>query len=388
MKRRDFIGKSMATAVLGSLALKSFPVENNIVTSEYTSSSDLGFKMLPAPIDGGFKPFIQQGVEYNVWCGSVIKGEDDRFHIFASAIPRRKGSSWVWDSVVVRAVSDKPEGPFEFQEFVFPQRGADLWDGLMTHNPSIHKHEDTYLLFYTGTTFQNRKTETEAWRNKRIGLATSKSVFGPWSRKDEPIIGPRMGCWDGVITSNAAPLVNKDGSILLVYKSTPTGYLLNEQFEFDFRLGVAKSDHFSKPFYRLKETSILSPSLIYPDAWAPGKKLDLEDPFIWKEENGRYHMLVKVFDKIITGDFDEGLHAISNDGVNWEFPENKLGYKRQVLWNNGKVTTQKRLERVQGLIQDGKLTHLYFASVFDSGVNGNVFESGVTANVCIPVNYI
>ena len=388
MKRRDLIGKGIATAVFGSFALKSSSAENNVFSSESASSNDLGFKMLPAPIDGGFKPFTHQGVDYNVWCGSVIKGEDNRFHMFASVIPRRKGSSWVWDSIVARATSDKPEGPFHFEEFVFPPRGASFWDGLMTHNPSIHKYGDTYLLFYTGTTYEHRKTETEAWRHKRIGLATSKSVFGPWERRAAPVIEPRPGCWDAVITSNAAPLVNEDGSILLLYKSTPTGYLLNEKFEFDFRLGVAKAEHFTKPFTRLTETSILSPALIYPDAWTPGKKLDLEDPFIWKDRDGLYHMMVKVFDKIITGDFNEGLHAISEDGVTWTFPKNKLGYKRQVTWSDGKVTTQKRLERVQGLTQDGRLTHLYFASVFDMGVNGNVFESGVTANICIPVHHI
>ena len=35
--------------------------------------------MLPAPINGGFK---MDG--YWIWCGSVIKGEDGRYHMFSS----------------------------------------------------------------------------------------------------------------------------------------------------------------------------------------------------------------------------------------------------------------------------------------------------------------
>jgi hypothetical protein len=39
-------------------------------------------RLLPAPLDGGFK---MDG--YWVWCGSVIKGEDGKYHMFASRWP-------------------------------------------------------------------------------------------------------------------------------------------------------------------------------------------------------------------------------------------------------------------------------------------------------------
>ena len=39
-------------------------------------------RILPAPLAGGF-----QMVGYWVWCGSVIKGEDGLYHMFAARWP-------------------------------------------------------------------------------------------------------------------------------------------------------------------------------------------------------------------------------------------------------------------------------------------------------------
>ena len=90
--------------------------------------------------------------DYWVWSGSPAKGEDGRFHLFASRWPKQLTfhPNWVSNSEVVRAVSDTPEGPYAFEEVVLPPRPG-FWDATMTHNPTIHKHGDTWILFYTGT---------------------------------------------------------------------------------------------------------------------------------------------------------------------------------------------------------------------------------------------
>ncbi len=185
-------------------------------------------RLLPAPLNGGF-----QMENYWVWCGSVVKGEDGRFHMFASRWPKHlpMHPGWLVASEVVRAVSDIPEGPYEFQEVVLPARGAEYWDGRSTHNPSIMKHGDTYLLYYTGMTYpfddvlpdepfdlQDPRTIV-ARSNKRIGIATAKSVLGPWERKDQPILHTRPGKFDSFLTSNPAPCVHDNGSVLLIYKA-------------------------------------------------------------------------------------------------------------------------------------------------------------------------
>ena len=56
--------------------------------------------MLPAPVSGGFK---MDG--YWVWCGSVIHGEDNKYHMFASRwekdVPMHPG--WLIKSEIERA---------------------------------------------------------------------------------------------------------------------------------------------------------------------------------------------------------------------------------------------------------------------------------------------
>jgi len=112
----------------------------------------------PAPVGGGFAM-----EDYWVWCGSVIRGEDDRYHMFAARWPKALPffDGYKTHSEVVRAVADTPVGPYEFQEVVLPVRGGEFWDGQMTHNPTIHKLGGTYLLFYIGATFPGPKPSAE-----------------------------------------------------------------------------------------------------------------------------------------------------------------------------------------------------------------------------------
>jgi hypothetical protein len=380
MHRRTFAGVA-AGAVLGSCPTASArPAKQReqgktpFWTREtgYHSGSAFAGRILPAPIDSGFRSVELYGATHSIWCGSVIQGEDGRYHMFASAIPRGPGKSWVWDSVVVRAASDTIDGAYKFEQVVLPKRGGNYFDALMTHNPTIHRCGDTYLLFYTGSRCSERRDFiTEGWRNKRIGLATSKSVLGPWTRLDEPILSPRPGKWDSVITSNAAPCVHPDGSVILVYKSTPSGYRPKGEFDLDLRLGVATADHYLGPYKRATDDSILG---------LPGIKLDLEDGYIWRGRDGFYHMLVKAFHAgwILIGEMDGGVHAISKNGVEWQFAPNPKGYSRTVRWSNGTVTTQTRLERVQAFVKDGDPTHLFVATRSSA-------RDGVSGNICLPL---
>jgi hypothetical protein len=173
------------------------------------------------PRNGGF-----QMDGYWVWCGSVIKGDDGRYHLFASRWPKdiTFHPGWMCYSEIVRAVADKPEGPYKFQQVVLPARGAEFWDGRATHNPSITRHGDTYILFYMGSThpFDDPPLGVKfeltdprcivARSNKRIGVATAKKLEGPWTRYDQPMLDTKPGTFYSFLTSNPAPVVHEDGS--------------------------------------------------------------------------------------------------------------------------------------------------------------------------------
>ena len=91
----------------------------------------------------------------------------------------------------MHAVSYKPEGPYKFVEVALPPRGEKYWDGRMTHNPTIKNVGDTYLLYYTGTTYkgqaptpENPTSDTSALKlyahyHERIGLAFQNRFTAP-----------------------------------------------------------------------------------------------------------------------------------------------------------------------------------------------------------------
>jgi len=339
------------------------------------SAEHLHQKLKPAPLNGGFRMD-----DYWVWCGSVIQGEDGRFHMFASRWPKwlPMHPGWLVASEVVRAVSDTPEGPYVFQEVVLPARGAQYWDGRSTHNPHIKKIGAMYVLYYMGSTHPLPEPvagETLALddpraivgrANKRIGIAVSRSVFGPWERKDAPIVSTRPGKFDSFLTSNPAPCVKEDGSVLLIYKARRYEGNVHGQMT----IGAAAADRFDGPYRVLSEEPVFPPERIH-----------IEDPFVWQTPEG-YELIAKDMDGTIGGEKHGGVHAFSKDGTNWAFSESSKAYSRTIVWEDGTVQTMGSLERPFLLFQNGKPTHL-FAAVADGP--GGFQRASRTWNMCIPI---
>jgi len=310
----------------------------------------------PSVKNGGFSMD-----DYWVWGASVIRGDDGRYHMFASRWPRKYPffAGYIFYSQIVRAVADRPEGPFEFQEVVLKDRGADYWDGRMTHNPTIHKHGDTYMLFYIGSTYAGPGPSPEdltkpfspevtslkgrTYRRIRIGVATSKSPSGPWERKEEPVLLPRPGKWDDNVTTNPAPCVADDGSILLIYRSNAR--------DVGTRLGVAKSEGLDKPFERIRDS--------YLD-------FHVEDPYIWWAGD-HYEMIAKDQSGTLTGEFHAGVHAVSTDGIEWTMSQPPKAYSRTITWDDGTTSDLGSFERPQLLIEDAKPVCLYSATADGPG---------------------
>lgn len=342
-----------------------------------------GFKdrMLPAPINGGFK---MEG--YWVWCGSVVKGEDNKYHMFASRwrkeLPMHPG--WLVGSEIVRAVSDTPEGPYQFEEVVLGPRGAQFWDGRATHNPVILKYQDKYLLYYVGTTHPISETGIEkklalggdlhivACSNQRIGLAIADSVYGPWKRLDEPILTTRLHSYDSFMVNNPAPLIQSDGSVLLAYKSMGYKENLSDSLLFDLmKMGIATAKHYEGPYEVLEQKALYNPNEFY-----------LEDPYIWQDKQGAYCMIAKDMNGNTCGEPRGGIFATSINGVEWEYHKNVCSYSREVLWDDGHIRKMGNLERPFILFEEGKPTHMFFAT--SDGKEG-LSDCKNTWNMVIPL---
>ena len=257
---------------------------------------------------GGF------GIEGSlVWGGSVIRGTDGNYHIFASRWDEvLSHRAWVVSSEIVHGVSSSPLGPFRLRDVALPRRGPKYWDGMATHNPTIHwdAANKQYALFYIGMTYNfappvateffNRSEYEIAWNSKRIGVAVSPSLGGPWRRLDAPVLTPRRDKWDAGITSNPSAHLFGNGTVLLLYKSIAYTYpqrLLHP--EVGFHIGAARAASVVGPYERIGDGPILT--------WSAGGKKDkplvAEDPFVWVcEATMRIHLIFKAMAYIFRDD--------------------------------------------------------------------------------------
>jgi hypothetical protein len=283
---------------------------------------------------------------------------------------------WVFASEVVRAVSDRPDGPFEFQEVVLPARDSGFFDGMATHNPSIQRCGDQWLLFYTGITYPFDRPKPEdlpaggdrvyalAWGMKRIGLATAPSPEGPWTRQDAPILETRSGHWDNGITSNPAPCVLPDGSLRLLYKSSHR----RGHSGGPFGIGLAGADHWSKPFRRLSDQPVFQ----FPEG-------HVEDPFLWHDAGG-FHCIAKDMTGELSGESHAGVWLDSADAVSWTL--RGKAYSRCLRWDDGSVQTMGSFERPFLLVEHGRPTCLYAAT---GGGPGGFHRCPQTWNAAVPI---
>ncbi len=327
-------------------------------------------RLLPAPRDGGF--WMD---DYWVWCGSVIQGEGGRYHMFASRWPKTYPffDGYRVASEVVRAVAETPVGPYTFEEIVLPARGADFWDGRMTHNPTVHKVGHTYLLFYIGATYtgpapspaelfaRTSPVPAAAYATIRIGLATADSIYGPWTRPEVPVLDVRPGHWDSSIVTNPAPCILPDARVFLYYRSN---------YQHQCRIGVARAVRWNAPFSRIHEDPIFDFGEDH-----------IEDPFVWWAED-HFELIAKDLGGGITGEKHAGVHALSEDGIHWTLADPPKAYSRRVLWDDGRVTVQGSLERPQLLFVDGQPRYL-FAATGDGP--GGFRQAENTGNMVIPL---
>lgn len=299
---------------------------------------------------------------YWIWGSSVVRGEDGRYHMFASRIPRELPfhPAWMVASEIVRASADTPIGPFQFEEVVLPARGAQYWDGRSTHNPRIVSHDGKYILYYMGSTHPfeevtaanaDQLTLDSKWcvagrANKRIGIAVSDSVFGPWKRMDAPVLETKPDTYYSFLTSNPAPVIDEDGSAYLIFKSRRYEGNLHS----DMYIGLARAPHYMGPYHVVSDEPIFSTKTFG----------EIEDPYLWKNADG-FHLLAKDQVGALTGERGAGVLAHSQDCISWSLDESPKAYTKQITWDNGVEEQLGNMERCSALIQNGEPTHLYFA---------------------------
>ena len=304
-----------------------FLVLFQMIISGLSSDRTLSFyeRLSPVPKESGFK---MKG--YWVWGGSLIK-VDNKYHLFASRWPKKNKfpDDYFKESEIVRATSDSPTGPFEFQEVVIGERDSTFWDSNMAHNPTIHKIGNDYVIFYIGSDFTS-KNKNNGRLIRRIGFATSKSILGPWSRSDFPVIAEE--------SNNPAILVEDNLKVIMMYRDE------------NLKVKMANAKSFSGPY-----------SIVNEDVW-PNEKL--EDFYLFKE-GGKYHCICEDNEGMVTGHVRWGAHIVSANGIDkWEKDSERMVYDHKIKYTNGDSLFCERRERPQLFIEEGKAKYL-LTGVYD-----------------------
>ncbi len=318
--------------------------------------------------------------DYWTWCPSIIQADDGSWRMFASrwpaTVPFHPG--WLVHSEIIMAQATTAAGPYHFREVILPSRGAEWWDGRMTHNSRIVACPGGYALFYTGSTFPFAHPENDAAlalddprviagrAGKRIGVALASSLDGPWERQSEPVMPTRPGTFYSFLTSNAAPWIEADGSVFLVFKAR--AYEGNRHGP--MVLGAARAGSVRGPYEVLGKIE-----------FATKVPYELEDPFLWKQD-GIYHVIAKDMTGSLCGEPRAGIHALSEDGLNWQLADPVKAYSRTVPTVDGGHTEFGSLERVSLVFEDGRAT--YLSAAVSDGPDG--FTSATRSwNTLIPL---
>jgi len=316
---------------------------------------------------------------YNIWCGSVVKGRNGSFYMFYSRWPRLEGHyAWVPSSEICLAKSNKPEGPYKHVKVVLPRRGSQYWDGMTTHNPAAIVHKGKIYLYYMGTTGTKEvkmpasMKDTSWWQyrnNQRIGVAVADDPEGAWKRFDKPVVdvNPDSTSFDAMLMSNPAITVDHKGRAVLVYKQVAKNGSMRGG---KVRFGVAFANSLLGPYTKC-------PTPIFESKEGEKSWMIAEDPFIWNYKGNIYAIVTDVVGLFTNKEAALALLR-SKDGIQWEPAKYPKVVPHQLRFENGFVSNDK-LERPCLYLEKGVPKLLFGAQ----GLN----KREHSVNVAVPLDW-
>ncbi len=313
-----------------------------------TIDMDLAAMIQPVPKSA---KFIDE--DYYIWCGSMVRTDDGKCHLYYSRWPRKLGHyAWVTHSEVAHAVADTPLGPYKHVNVALPARGEQFWDGQCTHNPTVIRSGGKFYLYYMGTHGDGQAMKTLNWtyrNNQRVGVAVADNPNGPWTRMDKPVIDVTPGFYDALCATNPTVTEGPAGKFVMIYKGVGDKKPL--PFGGPVLLLVATADSPTGPFKKYDKPVFVK----------EGVNFAAEDPFIWYQD-GHYYALVK--DN--AGHFANAGKSVvlfeSADGFDWKLGNHPLVTKIQVQWEGGALQKLYSLERPQLWLDNGKPAVLFCAA--------------------------
>jgi hypothetical protein len=307
---------------------------------------------VPAKIKTGY-----QEKDTSSWGGSVVK-IGDVYHMYVARMSGNCGlNCWQGNSEIAHAVSNTPLGPFTFSEIVLP---------YFAHGPTIHQLEDgTMVLAHLGCSTPGNPVPdhppcTCPWHNGTSSVASSPAYnpkatcssdyislnsapgpTGPWTN-----IGRRnpTSAWS-TGTTNPGLFIYANGTALMAYRgNTPTAS--------------------SNEFLGLAEATTWKSDFVSIDTKAPIVTHIGEDPYIYQDKRGNYHIIYHDMEGS-----DRGGHAYSQNLIEWHNGPVPC-YTGEVHYDDGSSHKFQKRQRPQLILEGGVPQYLY-TGVMPGGVTGD-----------------
>lgn len=294
--------------------------------------------------------------DYVVWGCSPIYDDQGKIHVFYSRWPKT-GGAWLVNSEIAHAVADHPEGPYELRGTILSGRGTDFWDAHSIHNPSVYRVDGKYVLMYIG----NDTTKAQHWRknapqgnSQRVGMAVADSPYGPWERKDAPMIevDPDSMAWDGYCTVNPSFLKHPNGEYWIYYRAWDRN---NDDRR---KTGVAFAKELTGPYVKYEGNPVINKF--------DGVDGQTEDPVMFQYK-GKFHCVIR---DMGNWDWLSSLYLESEDGLHWSFPK-RAKHQGHHYYD---MPEERRCERDQILMKDGVPEYIFSACALPGGACGGAIR--------------
>ena len=299
------------------------------------------------------------------WGSSPFKDDQGVYHLFTSRWPSKLkvNPGWRSHSEVAHFSAPSPTGPFEFREVALAGTHKEgSWEKFAPHNPLIRKFGDTFALIYVA------RTDPKVNTTQRIGLATSKSLSGPWHRRERPILSPASAedeNWtfgSRCAVTNPALLQMPDGRFFLYFKSRPKSG--------GSKIGLAIADQLEGPYEIQKDP-------------VSDNKVSVEDGYVFLGADKKVHLITTDNHGLIQN--GGGLHWVSEDGLKFKKPTKAYHRLDQYIKKEDYPNATRlygppvwKCERPQILVENGKPKWLYAPSGMsldgDPATECHVFE--------------
>lgn len=340
---------------------------------------------------------------FYLWCSTVIKGEDGKYHMFYSRWPHGKrqldkdSMNYIFDgfrgwnkySEIAYAVSDKIGGPYRYVKTILKGDGdKNKWDRFTMHNPQVRKFGDYYYLYYISNSYDstlqfNNPSFSKDWKHwlyynatQKIGVIKFKNfkdlVNGKFNRPAVPLMKP-----DSIHTFEVAtnPTVTQgpDGRYYMMYKSRKAN-VGNMTF------WMATSEKPDGPYTFASE--------VFTSA-----DMACEDPCMWYDKKRkRFYAAVKYYSnsKKLVPQFGALALITSADGLHWQAANHPLISLKEIIMKDGSRIELAHLERPFVVTdKNGQPIALFAAAAIKEPSIGDlqqVLPENNTFNVCFPLS--